>query len=674
MHFASSSRKIGTGIALLWAAVSAQANTEESEALGEEEVVVSGTRTPKALIDSPVKIDVISGEQLKKVSQTTLGRALNFLPGVVAKRNQKDGFVVFLQGFSANRVLVLVDSQPLISPTGSEVDLDQISVADIERIEIMRGAGSVLYGSAAMGGVINIITNRNFANSLSLNTQVSSYVGNEIEGDEYGYQYRIQARGQFDKLFTRFSFQDITDPGFDYNPEEVAQDGVRMEKQFTRGEIGYAFKPFILSYRGQLLEEARERPVLSRSVPPTFELKTFYYLSNVEQQQHNFLLQQNSEAANNPAWKLNVRHALHEELSGNEPDLREAIITGTHLDSQKVWMGNKQELVGGVSFNIEELEQTKIAASPGDNITEVPLENAENYEAFLQYNRFGKGWDWLLGGRYQQDSRFNDHSALRVSGMKQFDSPVGEWRLRSSLGQSYRVPNLKELYFLFDHSNLGYMILGNELLQPETAVSGNVSLAWNLSSQDYRRALSLELNFHHSEAKNLIDTVLDPDRSGLESEGRDFPIDAFVYQNFNTTRIQGADLNLDYSLPKWQLQVNYSYLEAIDTESNRRLESRPRHQLKTNVSYAFSDKLSFIFYALHERDEQAPEGLTINKNETSTVNFNIDHQVSRRFRWQLGIDNIFDERRDTAETQGGVFDVRPVASRNVFLGFTMEFL
>jgi len=145
-----------------------------------EEMVVTGTRTPKTLIDSPVKIDVVSGVQLRKVSQSTLGRALNFMPGVVAKRSEKDGYTVYLQGYSANRVLILLNGQPLITPTGSEVDLDQISVADIERVEILRGAGSVLYGSSAMGGVINIITSKTFDKSLSLNSQLYSYKGKEL--------------------------------------------------------------------------------------------------------------------------------------------------------------------------------------------------------------------------------------------------------------------------------------------------------------------------------------------------------------------------------------------------------------------------------------------------------------------------------------------------------------
>ena len=82
------------------------------------------------------------------------------MPGLLLKNNRKSGFEVWLQGLDSDLVLVLLDSEPITASTGSSVDLSQLGTADIERIEIVKGATSALYGSSAMGGVINVITRK----------------------------------------------------------------------------------------------------------------------------------------------------------------------------------------------------------------------------------------------------------------------------------------------------------------------------------------------------------------------------------------------------------------------------------------------------------------------------------------------------------------------------------
>ncbi len=133
-----------------------------------EHIVVTGTRTAKLLSNSPVLVDVIDGEIMAKVSQGTLAQALNYIPGVVVKRSAKDGYNIQMQGFDGDHVLVLIDGQPIISPTGSSADLDQVPASNIAQIEVIRGAASVMYGSSAMGGVINIITKQTNEPALNL--------------------------------------------------------------------------------------------------------------------------------------------------------------------------------------------------------------------------------------------------------------------------------------------------------------------------------------------------------------------------------------------------------------------------------------------------------------------------------------------------------------------------
>ena len=151
-----------------------------------ETIVVTGTRSPKALYASPVNVEIIEPATIERLSRGTLRQLLEVMPGVVVTRSRKDGYNIQLQGFSADRVLVLMDGQPLISPTGSAVDLDQISVNNIKQIEIVRGAASVLYSSSAMGGVINIITEAPKKGTVRVTLEANSYANNARDDDNWG--------------------------------------------------------------------------------------------------------------------------------------------------------------------------------------------------------------------------------------------------------------------------------------------------------------------------------------------------------------------------------------------------------------------------------------------------------------------------------------------------------
>ena len=121
--------------------------------------VVTGTRTERLLDDTPVRTEVVSREQLDTLHARNVAEALKTVPGLMLKDiHGKGGQEVWLQGLDADRVLILVNGRPVTASTGSSVDVSQLATADIERIEVVKGATSALYGSSAMGGVVNIIT------------------------------------------------------------------------------------------------------------------------------------------------------------------------------------------------------------------------------------------------------------------------------------------------------------------------------------------------------------------------------------------------------------------------------------------------------------------------------------------------------------------------------------
>ena len=131
----------------------------EQDALDDFTIVVTASRIPQELLDVPVSVDVIDGAELAQAGVETLGEALRLVAGIsVRQTGSRSGIEqMSIRGSSAEQVLILVDGVPVASPQGS-LNLAQIPIAQVERIEVVKGPGSALYGANAVGGVVNIIT------------------------------------------------------------------------------------------------------------------------------------------------------------------------------------------------------------------------------------------------------------------------------------------------------------------------------------------------------------------------------------------------------------------------------------------------------------------------------------------------------------------------------------
>ncbi len=144
----------------VWGPASAWA--EDASRVGYlDELVVTGTRTEETLFETPVRTEVVTSEELRRTHARNVREALASVPGVQLREvHGKSGYEVWMQGIQADRVLVLVDGLPMTATTGSAVDVSQLSILDVERIEVVKGAVSAQYGSAGIGGVVNVITRR----------------------------------------------------------------------------------------------------------------------------------------------------------------------------------------------------------------------------------------------------------------------------------------------------------------------------------------------------------------------------------------------------------------------------------------------------------------------------------------------------------------------------------
>lgn len=631
-----------------------------------ETLVVTGTRTAKLLSDSPVSVDVIESDKINMLTQGTLAQALEFIPSVVVERSVKDGYTVKMRGYGSKHVAVLINGQSLIAPANGAVDLDQISAHNIERIEIIKGAASVLYGSAAMGGVINIITKKDVAPQTQLRTEIGF---NDSEYSDVAenilHTTSLIHQGHTGQWQHQLSLQHIFDSGFDLDTSDVLEDAGELTKNFLKLGGTKNVGAFDIALNYDFLDESKRK--ITSVVPGQSEL--IYYISEVSQHQFGA----NLTAIDNQ-WHLKSRLIKHDETSGRTNSLRDATITLAQMEAQYSFQhGNIYpkstdrfggEFVFGLATHVDQLDQVK----PADASIEVNDKSRHSIEGYGQYNLVQSTHQFLIGIRNQYDSDFGDHTALRLSYMTDldwFDDPI---TLRTGFGQGYRVPDLKERYYVFDHSNLGYMVLGNEALNPEQSNAYNLGLDWSTSV--FKRAADVNLSFemHRAVTTDLITTVEDQ----ALSEAMDLIISQ--YKNINEATISGFDLSADINMLHWSTQLHYSYIDAVD-EYDQRLEAKPRHQLKAHVAYDFDDyDLRTMFYAVYQADEKTPIGYTSAAVDSfTTYNLTLNQKINKQLKLHFSIQNLTNVHRDNHLLGQAIFDPRPISTRTFRLGLNYQF-
>lgn len=626
-------------------------------------MVTTGTRTPKLLKDSPVSIDVVTAEELAVISSGTVAEALNFIPGVVVTRSTKAGYNIQMQGFDGDHVLVLLNGQKLITPTGTSVDLDQINVIDIEQIEVYKGAASVMYGSSAMGGVVNIITKKVSKGQSRASYELGNYTNNAIADDPVEHRISASSSFVFPNHTAQFSYQLIDRPSFKYDSEADKENGTANEKHFLDGVVNYQFDGASLTYRPQYMKENRYRNEEDKLVPGQ-GFRSDDYFSEVER------ITQSLEYQTAQNFMTRFRYSSHEEFSGRHASAkREAKLDIASLEFQKTIFLPLGEWVSGVEFD-----------NRGMHIVDDGIENKnrDSIQAFSQFDIYvSEQFELLAGIRMQHDDGFGLHHASRVSGMYRHDYQSGnQFRLGFGVGQSYRVPSLKELYYILDHSNVGsgYVVIGNEDLKPEESLGYNLNMGF-----DFAQGTQLEVSAHYSNSTNFIENEANDAFSQI------WGVDAYVYQNIAKLKSSGADFSVKQPINENNtFNASYAYVDFRDKETNRRLSNRPYHQIKLNLNTSiYWLDTNVITYLVYQADEaytlddpttadEEGDYLGEQNNEWISLNVSVTQKPTRQLTLRYGVQNILDEHKDT-RTSEEYFDSRNEDSRRVYVGLSYEF-
>lgn len=543
---------------LLPALLSCPAARAQDAAPGEEEpppheeagevVVVTGTRTERPLSESVVVTDVITREQVLESGASDASEVLETVPGVEVVRSFR-GAGVRMQGLDPQYVLILVDGKRVIGRRDGVVDLSRIPAERIERIEVVKGAASALYGSDAIGGVINIIT-RQPDQGLSSQAVASYGSRDTVDASEtLGLRRESWAAG--------LSFGLHRTDGYDWDPSDEQTDGNAASQLSGEGDLDWKLSPAVrlLLDGGYRLRDSSGVDVVSAA---TFDRRNLT---------EDTSLRLGAELLPGQASKLSIsatgnlfrdQYSL-DQRGGSDLDVYEDSreLLG-QLDAQ--WdqvLGGRQVLTLGGEGLRETLDSPRLS-EPGerwrgavfaqDAITLGPRDQLEV----------------VPSARLDADSWFGLHPAPRLA--LRWDA-AERLSLRINGGMGFRAPDFKEMFLLFENPSAGYQVQGNPDLRPETSLglSGGVEAAPS-------RALTLRLDGWYTDLQDLI--TIDFVRDATASSPA-----AYSYVNVARAWTTGGEVVARLRLSRvLATDLGYTLTLTYDRDAARPLDGRAPHR------------------------------------------------------------------------------------------------
>lgn len=621
-----------------------------------DEVVVTGTRSERTVLETPVRTEVVTSEEIRKTHARDLREALLNVTGLQLKEiHGKSGYEVWLQGFDANQTLVLVDGMPLNATTGSSVDVSQLSILEIDRIEIVKGAVSAQYGSSGMGGVVNVITRPIESGwKASLDADAGSYGSDNPSGERYDpSRYNASAMGETgnETWGVRIAGERRHTYGIDPEPEtwtrpgnEITREDIHARLQWTPGDDDR------LTLEGQSFTETSIARFMSTGQR---------HGKDEEVDRWRVSLAGDHDLAGQ--WQGGW-FALHEDLADHtikytaaaNYDDRYADMTLSQLSGELgTWLGESHRIQGGVDLRRDTLEQIKggVAEVDGDR---------DSRELWGQYTWMpSDSLELVAGVRGQNDSDFGNHVAPKANARFDFGDGAG-WDsfVRAGVGAGYRVPNLKERFYLFDHSQLGYVVYGN----PEVEAEESVSYQLGLGAHNDKR-LWVEGNAFFNDIDDLIET---------EFSGMDGDVAVYRYGNVNEARTWGLETTAGWEFADgWSFRAGYTWMQTEDLATGLDLNRRPEHQANLALDgRTWVDGLSWLVRVRGQSSEYIDAGLDMKSPGYTTADFKLNYLPADWLTFYGGVDNVTDVQRDF-DNAGE--DFRPVGGRYVYLGFSMDF-
>ena len=572
-------------------------------------VVVSAARREQRLADAVVTTEIISRSDIEQSGASDLASALIEHTGIQIDGGVPTGAGVQLQGFGEERVLVLLDGQPLEGRVNGNFDLSRLPTSMVERVEVVKGPQSTLFGSDAMGGVVNIITRSPVAAppSGSLSFTAGSFgrrdANASIAGSEGRFGYSLD--GGYRHL-------DLT-PGF------ADDDFTRAERWNGRARLSYTLDSAVTLESSILVIDDDQR---YRTGPTTFQFS--------DNEQRGARIGATWKSGSHQLTPL-LYHSRFEHLSRSSATPQPASDSGSR-DVQEL---TKLDLLySGVVYSTTidaglELKRERLTA---DRLKDGGSRSLDAVEPYLQLTLGNGPLSVVPGVRMSWSDEWGQTTTPRLSALYR---PLPALALRASVSRGFRAPGFKELYMDYANPQAGYAVHGNPDLRPESSVSTMLGVEWAGHSV-YARATGF-----HNDFKNFIETFMVEDQPGV-----------FSYGNIASGRTAGVELEAGIAAGRARIEGGYAFLSTRDDATREELLGRPKHSGRLSVGYAAWDGFNASVAGTitgrvpTQRDDDG--SISESRRTFPRLDFHARQAVMDGVAVALNVDNVFDEQMGDA--------------------------
>jgi vitamin B12 transporter len=622
---------------LLWQSAAAQSSSADSSLA---EVVVVANRAPEPLFKVGNSVTVLSEEDIRESQAIVASDLLAQSPGITVARTGSVGqpTSVFIRGAESDQTVVVIDGVTLNDPSlpGGGFDFENLLVGDISRIEILRGSQSTLYGSQAIGGVINIVT----ADPSSAAGASASFEGGSHDTGSGTAAFGAKS----DELMWRVAANYYGTSGI---PNLDAALGGRRDAASqigaATGQVRYSFTPDLeLDVRGYYLQ--------ARTAFDGYDTPSGAFGDDNEYGRTEQAIGYAGLTVRSPDNTFTNRVALQytnsetRNYDPNAPANYGSPSTETYYgigrNTREEYQGTWQFVRGGqLVFGAQNEHSTIDTDSPAFDVTPMPLTKGVTIDsAYLQAQyELLSGLTLTGGGRYDHHDVYGGHGTGQLAAA--WASSDHDTIVRASFGQGFKAPSLYQLY-----SNYG-----NQALRPETASSWDAGLEHHALGEH----LSLSATYFQRTSRDLIDFFDCTTPSPLcASEPFGY------YANIERSRASGVELvGTLKATDRLTLTANYTLTHTEDQSAGsstygNELPRRPENAGNAALSYLWPARLSTalaVRYAGPSFDDAANQ---VRLGGYVLVDLRTSYPITERLEIYGRIENLTDRHYETAYQYG----------------------
>lgn len=650
----------------------AQASYAGGDTLELPAVVAAAGKTSVPFRDSPIGASVIRGKDIQARGARRLGDVLAEQTSLTVTRNQF-GAGVQVQGLAPDYTLILVDGEPMVGRTGGVLDLDRITLDDVEQVEIIEGPSSSLYGSEALGGVINVVTRRPTEPvALSFKSRYGSNRSLDLGGG---------VESKLDSTELYFAADRMSSDGYDLTPAE-------------RGQTAPRYENYTLMHRAAHTWEDGTRLVGSaRFLHETQRNEADYLTGDAPRPARDQSVLRDGNAAvalerslsPTLSWALKGYAARYEKNSRLAAASDDSVLSATLFDQRyykvETFMkadGETHALNMGGGGALESVRADYVAKGAHE---------AWSGFAFLQE-------DWKPDPRFilQTSARLDAHRdyAAHVSPrVAALYKPMPWLGIRASAGNGFKAPTTQELYLDFTNPQVGYTVFGAtgaraglERLREQGQIQSELrdddfgtlrpenSWAFNAGAEIAAgKRLSARANVFRNNVRDLIESA----PVAVKTNGQS----VYTYFNLNRIHTEGVETDATVKPTGWlTLGAGYQFLVAEDDDVLSRIAAdsvfkvgdngrvrpvqrseygglfnRSRHSANLKMDFdsgkpGFSASLRGIYHGRYGYGDLNGNGILDDDREYASgyleLNVTLTQKISRFASLQAGADNLLD--------------------------------